>query len=156
MVILGILLVLAGAGLLVAEAHLPTFGLLGVAGLVSLVAGGAIAVDASGGGPVLAAVVALTLLLVAGVALAAVVRGAASVVRRSTKTGVEGLVGHVGVVRQELEPGAGQVFVDGALWSARPCMDEPDGLHVGDQVVVEQVRGLTLSVRRADEWELET
>src|ERR671924_188135 len=109
MVILGILLVLAGAGLLVAEAHLPTFGLLGVAGLVSLVAGGAIAVDASGGGPVLAAVVAMVLL-----------------------------------------------FVDGALWSARPCMDEPDGLHVGDPVVVEQVRGLTLSVRRAEDWELET
>ena len=146
MVILGILLVLAGAGLLVAEAHLPTFGVLGLAGLVSLVAGGAIAVDASGGGPVLAAVVAL----------AAVVRGAASVARRRTRTGVEGLVGHVGVVRRELEPGVGQVFVDGALWSARPCMDEPDGFHVGDPVVVEQVRGLTLSVRRAEEWELET
>jgi membrane-bound ClpP family serine protease len=156
MVIVGILLVLAGAGLLVAEAHLPTLGLLGIAGLVSLVAGGAIAVDASGGGPVLAAVVALVLLLVAGATLAAVVRGAASVARRRTRTGVEGLVGHVGVVRRELEPGVGQVFVDGALWSARPCMDEPDGLHVGDPVVVERVRGLTLSVRRAEEWELET
>ena len=44
MVILGILLVLAGAGLLVAEAHLPTFGLLGVAGLVSLVAGALLAI----------------------------------------------------------------------------------------------------------------
>jgi membrane-bound ClpP family serine protease len=155
MVILGILLVLAGAGLLVAEAHLPTFGVLGLAGLVSLVAGGAIAVDASGGGPVLAAVVALVLLLVAGVALAAVVRGAASVVRRRTRTGVEGLVGHVGVVRSELEPGVGQVFVDGALWSARPCMDEGDGLREGDPVVVDQINGLTLSVRRAEEWELQ-
>jgi len=50
MVILGIVLVLAGAGLLVAEAHLPTAGILGLLGVVSLVAGGAIAVDASGGG----------------------------------------------------------------------------------------------------------
>src|SRR4051812_20769760 len=50
MVILGIVLVLAGAGLLVAEAHLPTYGLLGLAGVVTLVAGGAIAVDGSGGG----------------------------------------------------------------------------------------------------------
>ena len=50
MVILGIVLVLAGAGLMVAEAHLPTAGVLGLLGLVSLVAGGAIAVDASGGG----------------------------------------------------------------------------------------------------------
>jgi membrane-bound ClpP family serine protease len=155
MVILGIVLVLAGAGLLVAEAHLPTFGVLGVAGVVSLVAGGALAVDASGGGLALVVVVALVLALTAGVALAAVVRGAAGVSRRRAKTGVEGLVGHVGVVRNVLEP-VGQVFVDGALWSARPCMDEPDALRVGDPVVVEQVRGLTLSVRRAEEWELET
>jgi membrane-bound serine protease (ClpP class) len=49
MVILGIVLVLTGAGLMVAEAHLPTYGLLGLAGLASLVAGGAIAVDGSGG-----------------------------------------------------------------------------------------------------------
>ena len=43
MVILGIVLVLAGAGLMVAEAHLPTAGILGLLGVVSLVAGGAIA-----------------------------------------------------------------------------------------------------------------
>ncbi|MDX6723590.1 MAG: hypothetical protein QOD73_1994, partial [Solirubrobacteraceae bacterium] len=48
MVILGIALLLAGAGLLVAEAHLPTYGALGLAGLLSLVAGGVVAVEASG------------------------------------------------------------------------------------------------------------
>jgi membrane-bound ClpP family serine protease len=155
MVLLGIVLVLTGAGLLVAEAHLATYGLLGLAGLVSLVAGGAIAVDASGGGLALAVVVALVLALVAGAALLAAVRGVASVSRRRVGTGVEGLVGRVGEVRNELEP-VGQVFVDGALWRARPCWDEGDRLRTGDPVVVERVQGLTLSVRRAEEWELET
>jgi membrane-bound ClpP family serine protease len=154
MVILGIVLVLTGAGLMVAEAHLPTYGLLGVAGLVSLVVGGAIAVDASGGGTALVLVFTLVLLLVAGLALAAVVRGAAAVARRRSRTGVEALVGHVGVVRHELEP-VGQVFVDGALWRARPSWNEDDRLREGDQIVVERVQGLTLSVRRAEEWELE-
>jgi membrane-bound ClpP family serine protease len=155
MVILGIVLVLTGAGLLVAEAHLPTAGALGVLGLISLVAGGAVAVDASGGGVALVVVVALLLALIAGVTLTAVVRGTRSVARRRAHTGVEGLVGHVGVVRQELQP-VGQVFVDGALWNARPCAyEEPGGLRAGDAVVVEQVKGLTLSVRRAEEWELE-
>ena len=155
MVILGIVLVLAGAGLMVAEAHLPTSGLLGIVGLVSLVAGGAIAVDASGGGVALVLVVTLVLALVASVTLAAVVRGARSVAHRSAKTGAEGLVGHVGVVRQALQP-VGQVFVDGALWNARPCSFESDAqFHAGDAVVVEQVKGLTLAVRRAEEWELE-
>jgi membrane-bound ClpP family serine protease len=155
MVILGIVLVLAGAGLLAAEAHLPAAGGLGIVGLISLVAGGAIAVDASGGGPALVIVVSLVLLLIAGAAPAAVVRGAAGVSRLRAKTGAEALVGHVGVVRNALEP-VGQVFVDGALWTARPCAFEDAGvLHVGERVVVEQVKGLTLSVRRAEEWELE-
>ena len=154
MVIFGIVLVLAGAGLMVAEAHLPTYGLLGVAGLVSLVVGGAIAVDASGGGTALVLVFTLVLLLVAGLALATVVRGAAGVARKRSRTGVEALVGHVGVVRHELEP-VGQVFVDGALWRARPSWNEEDRLREGDQIVVERVQGLTLSVRRAEEWELE-
>jgi membrane-bound serine protease (ClpP class) len=154
MVILGIVLVLAGAGLLVAEAHLPTYGLLGLAGLISLVAGGALAVDASGAGLALVLVVGLVLALTAGVALLAAVRGAAGIARRRVSTGVESLVGQVGVVRSALEP-AGQVFVDGALWRARPCWDEADHLREGDPVVVERVQGLTLSVRRAEEWELE-
>ena len=155
MVIPGIVLVLLGAGLLVAEAHLPTYGLLGLLGLVSMVAGGAIAVDASGGGTILVLVVALTLLLVAGVALGAVVRGAARVARRRPRTGAEELVGHVGVVRHELEP-VGQVFIDGELWRAQPCWEDgAEHLREGDRVVVERVKGLTLGVRRAEEWELE-
>src|SRR4051812_9175053 len=115
MVLLGIALVLTGAGLLVAEAHLPTYGVLGLAGVVSLVLGGAIAVDGSGGGLGLAIVVGLVLALVAGVALLSVVRGVVSVSRRRASTGAEGLVGQVGEVRHELEP-VGQVFVDGGLW----------------------------------------
>jgi membrane-bound serine protease (ClpP class) len=154
MVILGIVLVLAGAGLLVAEAHLPTYGLLGLAGVVTLVAGGAIAVDGSGGGLALVLTVALVLALVAGTALATAVRGVARVSRRRARTGAETLVGHVGVVRNVLEP-VGQVFVDGALWRARPCVEEFDDLREGDHVVVERAQGLTLSVRRAEEWELD-
>jgi membrane-bound ClpP family serine protease len=154
MVILGIVLVLLGAALLVAEAHLPTYGVLGLTGLAALVTGGVVAVGASGGGLALVLVVGLVLTLIAGGALAAAVRGAASVVRRPARTGGEGIVGHVGVVRHVLEP-VGQVFVDGALWRARPAWEEPEGLREGDPVVVEQINGLTLSVRRAEEWELQ-
>ncbi len=154
MVILGIALLLAGAGLLVAEAHLPTYGVLGLAGVVALVAGGALAVDASGGGVALVLVVVAVLALTAAVVLATVVKGAASVSRRRVSTGAESLVGRVGVLRSVPAP-VGQVFVDGALWRARPCWDDADALHEGDPVVVERVQGLTLSVRRAEEWELE-
>jgi len=153
MVTLGIVLLLMGAALLVAEAHLPTYGALGLAGLASLVAGGVIAVEAAGGGPALVLVVGAALALTAGLVLAIMVRGAAAVVRRPPRTGGEGLVGHVGVVRHVLEP-VGQVYVDGALWRAQSTWDDADSLREGDRVVVEDIHGLTLSVRRAEEWEL--
>jgi membrane protein implicated in regulation of membrane protease activity len=48
----------------------------------------------------------------------------------------------------------GQVFVDGALWRARcSVLEEDTELDAGDAVVVERVSGLTLAVRRAEEWE---
>jgi len=58
-------------------------------------------------------------------------------------------------VRRWSEP-AGQVFVEGALWRARhdPMEADEPRLHEGDPVVVERVSGLTLCVRRAEEWEL--
>ena len=152
MVLLGIVLLGAGAGLLIAEAHLPSYGALGLAGVVALAAGAAIAVDGAGGGALLiVAVVALVAL--AALALLAVIASATlNAGRARAKTGVEGLVGHVGVVRSAPAP-LGQVFIDGALWRARPCLE--DDLAVGDPVVVERVNGLVLSVRRAEEWEVD-
>ena len=50
----------------------------------------------------------------------------------------------------------GQVFVDGALWRARRNWpDDPEEISAGDAVVVERVSGLTLGVRRAEQWEEE-
>jgi membrane-bound ClpP family serine protease len=151
-VLLGIALLLTGAGLLIAEAHLPSYGALGLGGVIALVAGAAIAVDGSGGGAALIVAVA-AIVAVASLALVAVIaRATLAAARPRALTGAEGLVGHVGVIRRAPAP-LGQVFVDGALWRARPCME--DELHVGDPVVVERVQGLVLSVRRAEEWEID-
>ena len=47
------------------------------------------------------------------------------------------------------------MFVDGALWRARKWDLEGEAeLQPGDPVVIEQVSGLTLTVRPAEEWEL--
>lgn len=153
MVLLGIVLLLTGAGLLIAEAHLPTFGGLGLAGVIALVAGSAIAVDASGGGTALIVAVAAIVALASLALVAVIARATVAAARPRALTGAEALVGHVGVMRQAPTP-LGQVFVDGALWRARPCLE--DDLEVGDPVVVERVQGLVLSVRRAEEWELES
>ena len=47
------------------------------------------------------------------------------------------------------------MLVQGELWHARRSLaDEEDELREGTHVVVERVHGLTVSVRRAEEWEL--
>ena len=156
MVILGIALLLAGAGLLVAEAHLPTYGVLGLAGLVALVVGGVVAVDASGRR--YRARARRRARARADRRRRARRRRARRARRRPAAArppAPRALVGRVGVAAQRAEP-VGQVFVDGALWRARPVLGgRPSALHEGDHVVVERVQGLTLSVRRAEEWELE-
>ena len=79
-----------------------------------------------------------------------------TVSRRRVRGGADGLIGHVGVVRRPLDP-VGQVAIDGELWRARRCWGEEDepAAGEGDPVVVNQVLGLTLSVRRAEVWEVE-
>jgi membrane-bound ClpP family serine protease len=154
MITLGFVLLLIGAALAVAEAHVPG-GVLGVAGGVALLAGGIIVIATFGGSAALAIPVGIGLGAAAGGWALVVTRKAASVRRARIQSGAEALCGRVGVVRGWSEPG-GQVFVDGALWRAQQGWAEIDGeaLHEGDLIVVERVSGLTLSVRRAEEWEL--
>jgi membrane-bound ClpP family serine protease len=156
MTALGFALLLLGAMLVVGEAHAPG-GVLGVAGGVALMAGGIIALTAAGGG-------AATIAVPVGVGLGAAAGGWALFTTRTAagsrhvriQAGAEALCGRIGVVRRWSASG-GQFFRDGALWPPPHewghAEDEP--LREGDHVVVERVSGLTLSVRRAEEWELQ-
>jgi len=154
MTALGVALLLVGGVLLVAEAHIPG-GVFAALGGVALVAGGVIVITLLGAGAAVAVPVGVGIGAAAG-GWALLASGKARSARRArVQAGAEALCGRLGVVRRWSEPG-GQVFVDGALWRARQSWAESDGdpLQEGDQVVVERVNGLTLSVRRAEEWEL--
>ena len=128
-----IALLVTGAALLIAEAHVASYGLLGLAGALALVA-----------------------VMAAGLASLGFVatRAALRMRRRRALGGSQGLIGRVGVVRRELTP-VGVVAVMGELWRARPAWSEIESAPVeGEDVIVEQVHGLTLWVRRAEEWEV--
>jgi membrane-bound serine protease (ClpP class) len=152
MVLLGILLVLIGATLLVAEAHVPG-GVLGAAGGVSLTVGAVVAIAAAGGGLALMLPVAVGAGTITALWLGIVMRKSLATKTLRPRSGTEALSGRLGVVRSWA--GAdGQVLVDGALWRARRSWtEEEETLGAGDQVVVERVSGLTLGVRKAEEWE---
>ena len=151
---IGLLLVLVGATLVVAEAHVPTHGALGTAAAVALAAGIGLLVSGAGlgAGAVLGATLATALFSLALVLLIA--RKGLAARRLRARGGAEGLVGRLGEVRAVPAP-VGRVFVDGALWRARrwELEGEPE-LQPGDPVVIERVSGLTLTVRPAEEWEV--
>jgi membrane-bound ClpP family serine protease len=150
----GLLLLVLGAALAVVEAHVPTHGALGVAGVAAVATGLALVISGAGFGLALA----LTAGLVGG-ALGAgylwvVVHKALAARRARVRSGAEGLIGRVGEVRAAPAP-IGKVFLDGALWRARLwSFDEESVLERGDPIVVERVDGLTLTVRRAEDWEV--
>jgi membrane-bound serine protease (ClpP class) len=142
--LVGILLLVLGVALIIAEAHLPT-GLLGAAGVGALIASGLVLYntdsDAFG---VSVPVVIVTGLLLGGSIVFAVQRTVLAH-RRPVMTGWEEMVGKIAEVRDPLDP-VGHVFVEGALWRARPA-DEGTSVDRGYRVRVESVDGLTLIVR---------
>jgi membrane-bound serine protease (ClpP class) len=64
--------------------------------------------------------------------------------RRRPVTGVEGMVGRVGIARTALMP-RGQILIHGEIWEA--LSDHP--LQSGDSVEVVRMEGLTLYVKPA-------
>ena len=154
MFVLGAVLLMIGALLVLVEAHVPTGGVVGGAAIVAVVGGAALMLVAAGAPAVVALVLAGLAATAAGVGLVLGGRRLMRDRRVRPRTGAEALVGHVGVLRSPPAPQV-RVFVDGALWRAEPDWQHGEAeLHEGDRVVVERVHGLTLCVRKAEEWEL--
>ncbi len=155
MTALGISLLLIGAILIAVEAHVPRLGVLGGPGVIALGAGAILAVGGLGGGLLVGLASALVLVVSGAAVLALTLHKGLAVRGRRVRTGPERLVGQLGVIRRWDEP-CGKVLVDGALWQARRSWgdEQMPELHEGDEVVVERLDGLTLAVRRAEEWEL--
>ncbi|MGH2955007.1 MAG: NfeD family protein [Solirubrobacterales bacterium] len=147
----GVLLLVGGVGLIIAEAHLPTSGVLGGVGVIALALSGLLLFDTDSDAFGVSVPVVITIGLLFGGFLALAVTKVVEARRRHVHTGWEELVGMVGDVRQPLDP-VGQVFVDGALWRAELADRAPDGdgervRERGARVRVESVEGLTLRVR---------
>jgi len=141
----GLLLILFGIVLLIAEIKIVSHGILAIGGMVSMALGSLMLFDAPEVGfRVSWWVIAPTVGATAGLFLFVVAAGVRAL-GRPPFTGAEGLVGRTGTVRERLGP-EGQVMVSGELWRA---VVEGEPLEPGAQVRVMAVDGLTLRVARA-------
>lgn len=136
------LLVLALA-LFVLEAKFVSHGMLGIGGTISMVLGALLLVN----GPPEMRIHLPTALAVA-LPFAAITMFLVSMVvkarRNKVLTGVEGMIGELGVAETALEP-EGQVLVRGEYWDAVAQSSIPAGAHVR----VNGVAGLKLQVEKA-------
>jgi membrane-bound serine protease (ClpP class) len=139
----GLTLIALGVGLLVAEMFVPSFGFLGIGGIIALAIGSLLLFDTESSD----LIVDKTIIFTAVGTVGAIMLALSYLVFRTQQTkpsmGMDALVGKVGEVRLALAP-AGQIFVRGEYWNARA--DNP--IEVNAKVEVIGYDGMMLKVRR--------
>ena len=142
---LGLLLILAGILLLALELVTPTFGGLAIAGAIALAIGSLVLISPdSPYGDIPISVIA-TMVLTTVFFFLVVGRLGLKAQKRKKMTGYEELIGEEGIALTDFEKGKGKVFIKGEIWNAV----SEDNIKKDDTVIVEQVKGLTLYVRKA-------
>ena len=142
----GLLLILFGLALLVLELKVPSFGVLGIGGVVSLLIGSIMMTREVPG-----IRVSLGVILPVAIGLAAIVLGlgrlALKAQRQPPLSGVEAMLGEVGRARTPVTADApGHVDVHGEIWRALSRVPVPPGAPVR----VVEINGLTLVVEPVD------
>jgi membrane-bound serine protease (ClpP class) len=130
-----------GTAMIVAEFFFPTYGSLGLGGLVAFVIGSLILFDSdvpgmSGTRPVIAALATVGSLLIL-----AIVYLATRSFRHPVATGQEAMIGAAAEVVADFN-GRGKVRYGGELWNARSS----SAMRAGDAARIVKVEGLTLWV----------
>lgn len=142
----GILLIVLGMGLLLLELKVPSFGVLGVGGVISLAAG-AVLVTSEVPGVSVSYRTIVPVAVVTGGLVILLGRLALQAQRQRPVTGAEGLLGERGQALTDIgTDDAGQVSVHGEIW--RAVSRQP--IVAGTRVRVVALEGLTLTVAPLD------
>ena len=144
----GVLLFFVAIVLFVLELKIGGHAVFAVGGIAALIASGLLLFDTGSNAFSIDVPVVIVAAALLGSMTMFAVSKALSARHRPVKTGWEEMVGCEGEVRVPLDP-LGQVYVQGALWRARPSDPEADAPRVGDRVRVDSVDGLTLNVSPA-------
>ncbi|MCK4558296.1 MAG: nodulation protein NfeD [Calditrichia bacterium] len=140
--IAGLLLILFSAILFLLEIKIPSYGILTIGGVISLVLGSLMLVDSPlpflqiSWKVILGATITMTLFFI--IAISFVIRAH----RKKPSTGKEGLVGEEGVTIDDLNP-TGQIEVHGEIWKA--VSDRR--IKKGQRVIVEEVHSQHLRLK---------
>lgn len=137
----GLALILLGVMLIVAETFVPSFGALGLGGIVALVIGSVMLMDTDVPGFGIPATLIGSVAFVAGGAMLAILMMLMRTRRRTVLTGAEGMIGALAVAAGDFTD-EGRVRIHGELWNANTTSPVRDGQHLR----VTAIDGLHLTV----------
>lgn len=143
----GLALMLVGLGLLIAEAFVPSFGILGLGGIAAFIFGGILLFDPEVTGLALSLKLVIPTAVGIGGLMLLIAYFAAKTFRVHKTAGADLLLQSVATVSfTEGDGRHGQVEVMGELWS----YESPEALKVGDRVLVKNVEGLKVKVQKME------
>ncbi len=137
----GLLLILLGLIMFIAEIKVPSYGLLTVGGVISMVLGSIMLMKADAPFLRISWAVIIPSVLTTTLFFVFVVGMALRAQRPTPVTGAEGLIGMSVVAQTDLSP-HGQVMLQGEIWDAV----SEEGMQRGDSGVVKRLDGMTLVV----------
>jgi len=137
----GLALVVLGTAMIISEFFFPTYGSLGVGGLIAFVVGSLILFDTDVPGMNVGRPLIGAFATMGGLVIAGIVYLASRSMRRPVATGTQGMIGESAEVVADFT-GKGKVRYGGELWNAR----SDAALRAGDLARIVRVEGLTLWV----------
>jgi membrane-bound serine protease (ClpP class) len=140
----GLALIVLAIILFIAEIKIMSHGILAIGGIISLFLGSVMLVSSPFEIASISLSVIITTVAVTAVFFLWIIGLGLRAQQRKPATGLDALIGEIGVVVTEISPGsAGQVKVHGEIWRAVA----EDVLNVGDEVTVESFANWTLKVK---------
>ena len=139
----GLLLIFIGVILLIAEVSLMSYGLLALSGAISIFLGSIMLIDSEDPAMQISKIVLYPTLGMNFLVSIGSIYLAKKTHQLVTTTGMEGLLGDIGVVKEILNL-EGRVLIHGEIWKA----ESDTVILVGEKVSVEVVKGLKIKVRK--------
>ena len=139
----GLLLIFIGVILLIAEVSLMSYGLLALSGAISIFLGSIMLIDSEDPAMQISKIVLYPTLGMNFLVSIGSIYLAKKTHQLVTTTGMEGLLGEIGVVKEILNL-EGLVLIHGEMWKA----ESDTVILVGEKVSVEVVKGLKIKVRK--------
>ena len=137
----GALLVILGVVFLLLEISVTSYGLLALGGLAAMTLGGLFLIKSDASFMQVSLSFLLPTVLMVGALVGTIIWMAAKSGRRGSVTGVEGMIGSIGIAKTDLNP-RGQIMVQGEVWEA--ISQTP--IRQGEAAEVTSVEGLTVKV----------